>query len=84
MRMRKAAKKKKNEPQTTEPANVLDPDLHPLATLHIANFKDIDKTLSQNWFLGDIEQKEVVFSQHPPVDVERLRRSERIRKLAHT
>jgi len=79
----KKAAKKKNEPQATEPANVPDPDLHPLATLHMANFKDFGKTLSRNWFLGDIEQKEVVYWQHPPIEVERLRRSERIRNLAH-
>ena len=79
-KQKKAAKK--NEPQATELANVPDPDLHPLATLHMANFKDIGKTLSRNWFLGDIEQKEVVYSQHPPI-VERLHRSERIRNLAH-
>ena len=80
---RKGAAKKKNEPQATEPAKVPDPDLNPLATLHMANFKDIGKALSRNWFLGDIEQKEVVYSQHPPIEVERLHRSERIRNLAH-
>ena len=60
-RQKKAVEK--NEPQAT-PANVPDPDPHPLATLHMANFRDIDKTLPRNWFLGDIEQKEVVYSQH--------------------
>lgn len=80
---RKGAAKKKNEPQATEQAKVTDPDLHPLATLHIANFKDIGKTLSRNWISGDIEQKEAVYSQHPPIEVERLHRSERIRNLAH-
>jgi hypothetical protein len=75
---------KKPTKEKNEPANLPDTDQHPLATLHMANFQDIGKTLSQNWFLGDIEQKEVIYSQHPPIEVERLRRSERIRNLAHS
>jgi hypothetical protein len=74
---------KKNELQATESANVPDPDLHPLTTLHMVNFKDIGETLSWDWFLGDVEQKEVVYLQRPPMEVERLHRSDRICNLAH-
>jgi hypothetical protein len=74
---------KKNELQATEPANAPDPNLHPLATLHMVNFEDIGETLSWDWFLGDVKQKEVVYLQCPSMEVERLHRSERIHNLAH-
>jgi hypothetical protein len=79
----KRAAEKTSGQKEAEQANVPDPDLHPLAALHATNFEASGKTLSQKWFSGDIEQKEVVYPQHPPVQVERLRRSERIRNLAH-
>jgi hypothetical protein len=62
----KIAEKKKDQQQETDTTHVLDPDLHPLATLHMENFKDIGKNLAWNAFLGDIEQKEVVYSQNSP------------------
>jgi hypothetical protein len=38
----------------------VDPDLHPLATLHMKNFDMTIKKLDKSWFLGDLEQNEVV------------------------
>jgi hypothetical protein len=40
--------------------NIDDPDLHPLATLHLANFIEAGKKLDEYWFRGDLEQKLVV------------------------
>jgi len=37
----------------------VDPDLHPLATLHMKNFNMTIKKLDKSWFLG-LEQNEVV------------------------
>ena len=45
--------------------NVYDTDPHPLATLHYANFKENSTKLSGNWFLGDTEQREAIYSQNP-------------------
>jgi hypothetical protein len=72
-------KKEQNEEPTTLP----DPDVHPLATLHLENFNANGMTLAQNWFLGDVEQKQLVYSQNPPQEL-KLRRSERLRNLAYS
>src|SRR5258708_1598349 len=38
----------------------IDPDGHPLATLHLTNFRNVGKTLFQKWFGRDVEEKLVV------------------------
>ena len=35
-------------------------DLHLLATLHLANFRQVGKQFDINWYRGDVEQKAVV------------------------
>ena len=53
------------EKQTTagQVSRVDDPDLHPLATLHLANFNRVGEELDIKWFKGDVEQKVVVHSK---------------------
>jgi hypothetical protein len=44
----------------------LDPedlDLHPLATLHLANFNQVSLQLGINWFRGAVEQKVMASSK---------------------
>jgi len=40
-----------------------DVDLHPLATLHLDNFNHMSKSMDLKWFLGDVEQKEVIHAK---------------------
>ena len=62
-KQKKAAKK--NKLQVTELANVPDPNLHPLATLHMANFKAIGKNLSRNWFWATLNKKKLFICSIP-------------------
>jgi hypothetical protein len=43
--------------------NIEDPDLHPLATLHLENFNQANERLGIQWFQGDMEQKLVVHAK---------------------
>ena len=66
--------------QETGEDDVEDPDHHPLATLHLANFRKVGEKLDQNWFRGDVEQKLVVHSKH--AREEQDSESPRVRKCA--
>jgi hypothetical protein len=56
-------KKARGIQQETSGEGIEDPDHHPLATLHLANFQKVGEKLDQNWFRGDVEQKLVVHSK---------------------
>jgi hypothetical protein len=59
----------------------IDPDSHPLATLHLANFNSVGQELDQNWFQGDVEQKLVVHSKRAreqDSELSRVRKSARL------
>jgi hypothetical protein len=57
-----------------------DPDLHPLATLHLENFTDIGKMISKSWYTG-IEQREVVFAKRQCNEKEQVQRFSYIQEL---
>jgi len=59
--------------------NIDDPDRHPLATLHLANFIKVGGKLDKHWFRGDMEQKLVV---HLKRAREQDSESSRLRKRA--
>jgi hypothetical protein len=41
--------------------DVIDPDPHPLAALHLDNFNNINNMLAKSWYMNDTEQMAVVF-----------------------
>jgi hypothetical protein len=68
-------KKKISQAEVDEDSvNIPDPDLHPLATLHLEHFNNIGKMLSKSWFRGDLEQREVVFAKNQSNDREQVQR----------
>ena len=63
-RMSPKKKKMKSQVKVDEDSvDTNDPDLHPLATLQLENFSNINKMLGISWYRGDIEQREVVFAK---------------------
>jgi hypothetical protein len=62
----KSQKKPRNRAQTQESGadNIKDPDLHPLAGLHLENFNKAGETLDRYWFQGNLGQKLVVHLKH--------------------
>jgi hypothetical protein len=59
----KEGNKGRHGPEDDGDFTVPDPDLHPLAELHMENFNHISSTLGRNWFQGDVEQREVIFAK---------------------
>ena len=51
-----------------------DDDGHPLATLHLENFNNIGEMLGRSWYMGDTEQREVVFAKHQCHDKDQVQR----------
>jgi len=58
-----------------------DPDLHPLAALHLENFNSIGESFAQSWYKGDVEQHQVLFATRNPDKVQR-RMSERLKRVS--
>jgi hypothetical protein len=58
-------KQKTDQAKDDEDVNACDPDLHPLATLHMLNFENIGNSYAKLWFKNDTEQWEVEFVKRP-------------------
>jgi hypothetical protein len=79
---KKPTKKKQKNAQKGEQRNlqqeavvesISDRDRHPLATLHLGNFRKFAQEFDWNWFREDVEQQLVVPSRRACQDVEPLR-----------
>jgi hypothetical protein len=59
----KGSKATKSKAVDENDVDVIDPDPHPLATLHLDNFKENSKSLAKSWYRNDTEQMVVSFAQ---------------------
>ena len=58
-------KQKTIQAKDDEDVNTCDPDLHPLAALHMPNFENISNSFAELWFKNDTEQWQVKFAERP-------------------